>query len=73
MNPSLNVYAFDQLNMDRSGGPFRGEIASLDDSVRQLDTFYDYLKVKHPKKPKVFLAGASYGGTMAFKSAILHP
>jgi hypothetical protein len=34
-NPKVNFYSFDQMNFGQSSGPYRGEIASLEDSIAQ--------------------------------------
>ena len=69
----INVYAFDQLNYGQSEGPFRGLIESLEDSVRQGETFIDFLLTKFESKPRIFLGGSSYGGSICMKMSLLTP
>ena len=69
----LNYYAFDQLNFGNSQGPFRGQISSLEDSVSQSIKFISFILSKYRKRPKIFLAGHSYGGSIAIKLSILNP
>jgi hypothetical protein len=38
-NPKVNFYAFDQMNFGQSSGPYRGEVASFEDSISQTETF----------------------------------
>lgn len=68
-----NVYAFDQKNFGMSEGPCRGHIESLDDSVRQGEAFIDFILTKFEKKPKIFLSGSSFGGTVVFKMIVNSP
>lgn len=72
-NPDLNVYSFDQMNFGQSQGPYRGEIASFDDTLKQVDAFINFILGTLKSKPKIFLSGSSYGGTVIFKSGLLNP
>jgi alpha-beta hydrolase superfamily lysophospholipase len=72
-NPEVNFYSFDQMNFGRSAGPFRGEIASFEDTLKQLDTFLEYILGTLKSKPKIFLSGSSYGGTVIFKASLMNP
>ena len=72
-NPELNFYTFDQLNFGQSEGPYPGEILSLDDSLKQVEVFIDFVLAKLKSKPKVFLSGSSYGGTVSFKASLKNP
>lgn len=72
-NPDLNFYSFDQMNFGQSQGPYRGEIASIEDTIKQVDAFITYLFATLKSKPKIFLSGSSYGGTVIFKLGLLNP
>lgn len=72
-NSEVNVYSFDQLNFGRSEGPCKGLVASLEDSVAQGNAFVEYLLSQFESKPKIFLGGSSYGGTIIFKMGIINP
>jgi hypothetical protein len=72
-NPQMNFYAFDQMNFGQSQGPYRGEIRSFEDTIRQTETFITFILGRLKSKPKIYLSGSSYGGTVSFKMGVNHP
>ena len=72
-NKDLNFYALDQMNFGKSEGTYRGLVSTLNESAEQGEAFVDYLLGKLKSKPKVFLCGSSYGGSIIFKMALNSP
>lgn len=61
------------MNFGKSQGDVRGLVHSLEDSVNQAETFIEFLLSKFEARPKIFLCGYSFGGTISFKMTLRSP
>ncbi len=70
---NMNTYAIDFNNFGIKAGNSKGEMVSLKDFVEQADAFMDHILGTLKSKPKVFISGCSFGGTISFELALLRP
>lgn len=69
----INVYALDFKNFGQSGGDERGYIESFEDTVKTAEEFIKFIFNKYKGKPRLFLSGNSFGGSIAVQLAINTP
>ncbi len=69
----INTYSLDFHNFGIHAGNKKGELTSFEHCIEQATEFSKFILKKFTTKPKVFLCGQSFGGSICFKMSLANP